>query len=343
MALRDQIVRGDTRVLVERFAAVGDALFVGDPHPGVPTGAKTLALLDRAHPTRGRCELELVVADGPDGRGRAAAIVNPRLLEDGAPVGMVGLFACDERADTARWLLDAACSWLDKRGCKVVRGPMNFSTWYDYRLVTRSTAPGWIPGEPYHPAHYPALFEAAGFTAAATYSSNWLGEVGDNIDKFAAKAKRSRDEGYRVRNLEPRDLDALYELAIAAFSSAWMYSPIERDEFAALYTPAQAERVAPYSFLGLAPDGEPIGFMYDFPLPIAGTTASVCKTVAVHPAHRASGIYHAMMHAWFSGQREAGVRASIGALMHNDGSPSLMGWAKEETLLREYRLYELRL
>ena len=101
--------------------------------------------------------------------------------------------------------------------------------------------------------------------------------------------------------------------------------------------------MAPYSFLGLAPDGEPIGFMYDFPLAIAGTTASVCKTVAVHPAHRASGIYHAMMHAWFSGQRDAGIKASIGALMHNDGSPSLMGWAREETLLKEYRLYELRL
>jgi GNAT superfamily N-acetyltransferase len=343
MGLRDQIVRGDSRAIVDRFAAVGDALFADDPHPAAPRAARTLPLLDREHPSRRHCELELVLADGPDGRGRVAAIVNPRLVEDGAAVGQVGLFACDERTDTARWLLEAACTWLDRRGCKVVRGPMVFSTWHDYRLVTRAETPDHIPGEPYHPRWYPSLFEAAGFTASATYSSNWLGEVGDNIDKFAGRARRARDEGYQVRNLSPRDLDALYGVATAAFAGAWMYSPIERDEFAALYTPAQAERVAPYSYLGLAPDGEPIGFMYDFPLPIGGVLASVCKTVAVHPAHRASGIYAAMMHAWFTAQREAGVRASIGALMHNDGSPALMGWAKAETLLKEYRLYELRL
>ena len=343
MGLRDQIVRGDSRELADRFAAVGAALFAGDPHPAAPAAARTLALLDRAHPTRRRCEVELVVADGPDARGRVAAIVNPRLTEDGAPVGLVGLFACEDRPDVARWLIDAACSWLDRRGCKVVRGPVLFSTWHDYRFLTRAEAPEWIPGEPYHPAYYPALFEAAGFRPVATYSSNWLGDSSEQADRFAPKAARSREAGYRVRPLEPRDVDALYQVATAAFASAWMYSPIERDEFAALYTPEQAARVAPFSFLGLAPDGEPIGFMYDFPLAIAGRQASVCKTVAVHPAHRSSGIYHAMMHAWFAGQRAAGIRHAIGGLMHNDGSPSLMGWATPETLLKEYKVYELRL
>jgi len=61
VGLRDQIIHGDSRLLLDRFAAVGAGLFQGDAHPAAPTAARTLALLDRAHPTRRRCEVELVV------------------------------------------------------------------------------------------------------------------------------------------------------------------------------------------------------------------------------------------------------------------------------------------
>jgi len=343
MALRDQITRGDSRALVDRFAAVGEALRAGDPHPAVPTAARTLALLDRDHPTRRRCELELVVADAGGARGRCAAIINPRLVEDGVPLGLVGLFECDPDPDLARWLFDGACTWLARRGCTRVRGPVCFSTWHDYRLVTRAEAPEWIAGEPYHPAHHPGLFEVAGFAPVATYRSNWLGDASDNIDKFAGRAARARDAGYRLRRLEPGDLDAVHAIAVAAFRSAWMYSPIERDELAALYTPAQIERVAPFSYLGLSPDGEPVAFMYNYVQTLAGKPTWVCKTIAVDPAHRASGLYALLAHDWFVAQRAAGAPRGVAALMHVEGSPSHMGWAVPETVVKEYRLYELGL
>jgi hypothetical protein len=342
------IRRGDSRELLDHFAAVGADLYDGPQaaHPAAPSAQKTLALLAPDHPTRRRLELSLLLVDGDSGRGRAAAMINSQLLDDaGRPIGLIGFFESDEREDTARRLLDEACEWLAKKGCAVVRGPVDFTTWHNYRFVVESSTSDWIPGEPYHHDYYPDLWRAAGMEEVGTYSSNWLGEAEEHIDRFAARAEECRKSGYSVRHIIAQtDLDALYTMSLDAFSSAWMYSPIERDEFAALYTPEQAAMVAPSSYISHSPEGEPVGFLYAFPLAIAGKApVSVCKTVAVVREHQDKRPYHLLMHTWFSEQLEAGCQTFVGALMHCDGTPALMGWTRPETLLKEYKVYERRL
>jgi len=342
------IRRGDSRDLLDNFAAVGADLYEGEAgaHPAAPSAQKTLALLAPEHPTRRRLELQLFLVDGPSGRGRVAAMVNPKLLDEaGHPIGLMGFFECDEQEDTARRLLDEASEWLQRRGCALARGPIDLTTWHNYRFVTESNTSDWIPGEPYHHDYYPALWRAAGLEEVATYSSNWLGEADRHIDRFAGRAKSCREAGYTVRHIIAQtDLNALYTMSLDAFSTAWMYSPIEREEFAALYTPEQAAMVAPSSYLAISPEGEPVGFLYAFPIALAGRApVSVCKTVAVVQEHQDKRPYHLLMHTWFSEQSEAGCREFVGGLMHCDGAPALMGWTKPDTLIKEYKVYERRL
>ena len=256
---------------------------------------------DRAHPTKAPRSGAGVSAPR---RGRAAAIVNPRLVEDGAPVGQIGLFACDEHPDTARRLLDAACTWLDKRGCRVVRGPMNFSTWYDYRLVTRATAAGYIPGEPYHPAHYPALFEAAGFKPVATYTQQLAGR--DNIDKPASRRSACNDEGY-WRNPSCA-ISTRLPPGPPPRSTAWIL-PLSATSRAARPPRLAAGRTSG-AVLFPGPAGrEPIGFHVHSPADPATTVPGV-QTVARTCAPRAR---HRCNAPGLTGQRVAGVRG--------DGAP----------------------
>lgn len=348
MAFGVELRRGDSRELVDHFAAVGADLYesASAAHPGAPSAKKTLAQLGPGHPTRRRLEIELLLVDGPSSRGRVAAMINPRLLDDaGRPIGLLGFFECDENEDTARRLLDEGSEWLQKRGCVMARGPIDFTTWHNYRFVVDTSTPDWIPGEPYHHDYYPSLWRAAGLEEAGTYSSNWLGGAEDHIERFAGRADECRKAGYTVRHIDPKaDLDALFTMSLDAFASAWMYSPIERDEFAAMYTPEQAAMVAPFSYVALSPDREPVGFLYAFPLDIAGRQhVSVCKTVAVVREHQDKRPYHLMMHSWFTEQREAGCREFAGALMHCDGAPALMGWTSPDTRIKEYKVYERRL
>lgn len=348
MSFGVELRRGDSRELVDHFAAVGADLYEGaaGAHPAAPSAKKTAAQLSFDHPTRRRLEIELLLVDSPKSRGRVAAMVNPRLLDEvGRPIGLLGFFECDENEDTARRLLDEGSEWLQRRGCEIARGPIDFTTWHNYRFLVESSTSDWIPGEPYHHDYYPRAWLAAGFQEAGTYRSNWLGDAADHMERFYERAEQCRKAGYSVRHIDAqRDLDALYAMSLDAFAGAWMYSPIERDEFAVLYSPEQAALVAPFSYLALSPEREPVGFLYAFPLSIAGKErVSVCKTVAVVRAHQDKRPYHLMMHTWFSEQREAGCREFAGALMHCDGAPALMGWTSPETRIKEYEVYERRL
>ncbi len=302
---------------------------------------RALALLAADHPTRLHCEVELL---GSLARGRVAAIVNPRLVDDEhRPYGLLGLFTCDDDLPTAAALLDAGGDWLRARGCATARGPMSFTTWHDYRFVTSGFDTEYMPGEPRHPRYYPKLWLDAGFRVCSTYSTNWLGDADAIIDKFSAAAQRALDDGFSVRGIGPADLPKLYRLSSDAFADSFMYSPIGADEFAALYSSDDVPVAARSSYVAHAPNGDAIGFLYSFPCSLDGRNALVCKTIAVLPGTRSRGLYPLLMHTWVSDGVADGYRDFVGGLMHVEGNPADMGWTRPETSIKEYALYEREL
>jgi GNAT superfamily N-acetyltransferase len=321
------------------FAEIGESLYATSAHPAAarPSGSRTRSLLDGSNPTARRCRVKLFVDDRAP--ARVAAIVNPRLVENGAPVGLLGFFeaANDPAAVTA--LLTAAVSWLREQGCASVRGPVNFTTWHDYRFATDG-GPGWVPGEPYHHDYYPELWTGAGFGVVSRYATHWVNDTQAVIDRFADRAALAARSGVVLRTVEASDLPALYRLAITGFAANYMYTPIEPDEFAHLYAAdgARLQAGASTSYVALA-DGAPVGFYYTFGASLPGGEASVGKTIVVDPAVRDRGIYHLMMSAWLIAARDSGRRA-LPALFHLDGSPALMGWQRSGDLFRTYALFE---
>jgi hypothetical protein len=343
-----EIWSADTPGFVERFASIGASNYAaaapanGDAGMrGAPTRERTAALLSSDHPTRRRCDVKLFAVGD---RGRVAAIVNPRLTDPtGTPYGLLGFFECDDDDAAAGALFDAACEWLRARGCKIARGPIDYTTWHGYRLTVDGFDAGWLPGEPFHPAYYPALWRTAGFTIAGTYSTNWIKDVDGAIERFAGPARSCLAAGYTARPLgvDTGDLAALHEISLAAFADAFMYSPIERDEFAALYPPGQAAAAAGTSLVACAPDGEPCGFLYGFVVEVPGRgRTGVIKSLAISPEHRGCSTYHLLFHRYLTRLRDAGVRDHLCALMHREGTPARMGWIRPDTTFKEYALYE---
>ena len=331
--------QGDSQSIVEHFAGLGVDLYRGDEHVAVPTMAATLAHVGADNPTRRRCEAHFLIVDG-NHRGRVAAIINPRLLDEhGQPYGLLGFFECEDHDDTAHRLLDQGLEWLAKRGATLVRGPINFTTWHDYRLVASNHVEGWIPGEPYHHDYYPRLWAAAGFASATSFCSNWLDDPAAYMDEVGDRAATCRAAGYEVRALASgADRDALFELARVGLAAAWMYSPIERDEFDALTLPGHVDVVAPHAYLVTAADGEPAGFLHTLPVVLDGHQVSVAKTMAVLPEHRARSVGDLLNHTWIDAQLAVGCRDFVWALVHHDRSASLSG-----RMIREYEVYERKL
>ncbi|RMH36515.1 MAG: hypothetical protein D6689_22325 [Deltaproteobacteria bacterium] len=299
--------------------------------------ADAARLLAPDFPGRDRYDVTLLAAGR---RGRVAAIVNPHLRDDtGRPIGLLGAYACVDDDAVAAELLAAGCAHLRARGCARVCGPIALSTWHLCRFTTAGDDAGWVPGDPDNPPRAPRQWQAAGFERIARYCSNWLPDPESIAARFAPRARDAERNGYRVRRLRAADAGSLYEVALAAFSRAFLFAPIDRDEFDALYPPewiAAGEATSP---VAIGPAGDIAGFFFTFPATVAGRRTLVGKTLAVAPAHRGRGVYELIMHAWLRIGLAAGYDHFAGWLMHADGPPARMGWARPETCIKEYALY----
>jgi GNAT superfamily N-acetyltransferase len=321
------------------FCATGPAFYDDPNHPAAPSEEKTRALLSRTTPALAACNVALSCVEG---RGRVAAIVNPHLRGDsGDPIGLLGFFECEDDAALARAILDAGCAWLRNQGCRVARGPMNFTTWHACRFVVEGQEAGWIPGDPHHPSYYPKLWESVGFSPLATYSSHWLLQPESELLRLRSRSEACLDGGYTLRRPAPEDRPVFHALTMRAFADAFMFSPIDPEEHAALYPESLlGGAAARHSALALAPDGEPVGYLWTFPARVAGRDALVAKTLAVVPEHRNRNVYSLLVADLFRNGLDHGFCDFVAAVMHVEGSPSRMGWIRDETRIKRYALHE---
>jgi GNAT superfamily N-acetyltransferase len=329
--VRDSIVEGSSEL-------VASCVDLSASIVGPERAARIAALIDETNPQRRRSSLRFFQSPG---RAHVAAIVNPRLVENGRPVGLLGFFESKDDISAATAVLGAAVNWLRERGATIVRGPINYSTWNDYRFRTLCTEPGVsFAGEPFHPDYYPRLWEAAGFRVATNYGSYWFGDLDAMIERYAPRVAASVDAGVEIRSLRVGDLPMLYQLAISGFRNAYMYSPIEPDEFASIYGADRAAESSATSFVAVH-DGKPIGFQYNFIASLPSGPVGVAKTIAVSPEARGRSTYHALMSASYRSFLDAGMTRAIAALIHEDGEPAKMGLCVPDNLLAKYALYEI--
>jgi GNAT superfamily N-acetyltransferase len=215
----------------------------------------------------------------------------------GETVGLVGHYAAADRA-AGDELLRHAVAMLRARGCSVAVGPVDGSTWHDYRLVVERGAEPPFLLEPDTPDDWPAHFAAAGFGVLAEYTSSLVASIPPSSPAAADIARRLDAEGYVLRNVDPAraavELDALYAVSIAAFAENFLYTPITREAFHAQYG-AMLPRVDPRLVLLAEHAGSVVGYVFVVPdaLEQARTgrvTTAIVKTLAVHPAHNGRGL-----------------------------------------------------
>ena len=265
----------------------------------------------------------------------------------GESLGAVGHFAAVNR-DAARLALDAACEALRSRGATLAVGPMDGNTWRRYRLVVDGgTEPPFFL-EPTNPAEWPRWFIDAGWKRHSEYVSS----VNDDLSRVdptgAGKARALAERGVVMRALRLEDYDAelrrIYSVARVSFAGAYLYTPIDEDEFVAQYAAARPA-VMP-SLVTLAEhDGIPVGFC--FCIPDVNERAQGCpmrtailKTFAVLPGY--TGLGGALADRTHAEASRLGFTRVIHALMHvsNDRSRALSKRIAHE--IRRYALFERR-
>jgi GNAT superfamily N-acetyltransferase len=264
---------------------------------------------------------------------------------DGERVGFVGDYTCAD-ARAARALLDAACRRLRSAGCTLAIGPVDGTTQKRYRFVTQRGARARFLLEPDNPDAYPLQVQAAGFRPFAAYVSA-IETLADESDARTQRAAaRIRASGVTIRPFDPacfeRELDALYDVACAAFASSLLFAPLERAAFHALYAPLRGQ-IDP-DFVRIAEhDGRAVGFAFG----ILDRTALergapldtlVGKTQARLPERRYAGLGAALLDDVRRRARERGLRHIIHALIRDDNVARATS-ARTAAIFRRYALF----
>jgi hypothetical protein len=296
-------------------------------------------------------------------RARLVASVDPRQRAAGRPVGVLGFFAGVDDHEALATALEAAEGWLRDHGARVVRGPVQFSTWFGHRAMTAGfPAAGGAPVFPFEPANPPALahlLAGAGYRPAHRAVSHLVSH-----ERVLAGTQRGvnrmRAAGFRERPLDLARLECelglLHTLALEIFRDSWGYSATSRAEFTAFFAPL-ARHVDP-ELVRIAedPEGRAVGFVLALPaslgnpdgLPRAHIVASggpasavVLKTLGVLPdiRRRCPGLGSALTAIVHEVARRDGYTHGIHALMA-EGSyaqRTSAGWGHR---LRAYATFE---
>ncbi len=203
-----------------------------------------------------------------------------------------------------------------QRGRNKVVGPLNFSTFYPYRLRLNSPSWGRFDREPANPLYYSDLLEQAGYQISSRFESRAVHKA--SIPVAYGQKKQLLDAltqlPFDIIPLNPdtwQQYEAhLFELVHQVFSANSAYRAISEAQFTLLYNRQFAEKLCPhssvlfrdrpsgklvalsfcqpdYQALALAPDDRPI-FVRDFPR--LAKKVLLVKSVGVHPTFRQRGL-----------------------------------------------------
>lgn len=309
-------------------------------------------------------------------RARLAVFVDPAALIGARPAAFFGYWETVGDAETDAALFARAEGWARTRGALDLYGPINFTTYGNYRLRL-SAEPGAIPfpGEPYNPPFYPDRLARLGFALRETY----LTQVSPmSVARELREARRrvaARAGGrYRIEALTPevwlRHLGDMHRLADAIFGGSFAYTPLPYPAFERACGEAFIRRACPVtSVIAYGPNGEIAGLFLVYPhygplvvqgagggrvsvselsferhgplLARSGYRAAVLKTVGVAPEHRHRGLMEAITVSALD-RGEGRYDHWLGALIRSD-NPSRRFAEGKTPFERSYALYVKRL
>lgn len=175
-----------------------------------------------------------------DGRpvGRFAVYENPQLKYDDQVACCIGSYECVNDLEISQRLLSEAVKRAKELGYSYLLGPMEGSTWNNYRFSDHNDFPNFFM-EPYHHAYYANQFKAFGFSVIGEYVSNIDEEVlvpNKDIDSFEEyyKARGAQFRFLRMDDLE-NDLRKIAHFSNDAFQHNFLFTPIDEEDFVKKY------------------------------------------------------------------------------------------------------------
>jgi GNAT superfamily N-acetyltransferase len=233
-----EIIPAQDRKTVREFLTFPYALYRRDAYWVPPFWTTQKQLFEtREHPFCAHAEMQGFVARRERQTvGRIAAIIDRNFNQvHNEPAGFFGFFESVNDAEVAGRLLDAAWDWLQQRGARFMRGPMNPSANYECGLLVEGFDSSPVILMTYNPRYYPQLMEQAGFRQEKDLYAYYLSkeivsvERAERVAQRALEAKQIQLRPLRMKDFES-EVEHVWEVYNSAWSRNWGFVPMTREE-----------------------------------------------------------------------------------------------------------------
>ncbi|MFC1742767.1 hypothetical protein ACFL35_02150 [Candidatus Riflebacteria bacterium] len=275
-------------------------------------------------------------------------IFNPRLQSE-EPTGMVGFYKSENNPEANKLLFEACAEWFRERGLKKIAGPINYSTWYSNRFMTKGFEDEKFPGEPDNPEYYPQLWQECGFSIKEKYFTqrHLHGEEFESrADRLLRSIKLYERKGYYFKNILELDVDKaltkLHPIMEDIFEENRYYAPIELDEFKSIFLPICHPKSPAEVIVAFNKNDEIVGALINLAFPQFPQT-HIVKSIGVARAERGAATAHALIAKAVLLGREKGCAYTDSALMHEENMSFRIASKIHGEIIKEYAIFEKNL
>jgi len=221
-------------------------------------------------------------------------------------------------------VLDQACRALVDAGCTLAVGPIDGTTWRQYRLIVEAGTEPQFFLEPYMPVAWTTQWRDAGFIEIERYTSSLVTDLRSTDPRVEDAGVRLRGAGIDIRPLDRTDVDGelvrIFELSLTSFRASPFHTPIGWAEFRTQYDQILAH-VEPGLVLIAESRDTLQGFLFAVPDVCqarrgAAIDTVVIKTLAVRPGGIARGLGSVLVAEAHARAAALGYRRAIHALMY---------------------------
>ena len=288
-----------------------------------------------------------VLLDNGQSRARAVLYQNPTLSYNGENVIIIGNYESVDDDLISNFILEHIIKEAKKLNDGFLIGPMNGSTWENYRFSLHNTFDNFLL-EPYNHVYYNQQFLSAKFEPVAHYSSRINTDFFCDEQTVLLKEEKLFENGLKLRNIDltnfDKELKKLYPFINTSFKNNFLFSQIEMVAFIEKYKKI-IDFINP-EFVLIAEDEKNniIGFIFCYDDLLNEKEKSlVIKTLARDQSKRWSGLGAVMANRIISLAKARGYQSVIHAFMIDDGNSSESSTRFLGSIYKEYVLYGLKL
>jgi len=284
-----------------------------------------------------------------DGKTLAKATLyhNPHLQYQGLNAWCVGNYEAVEDSSSALELLHYIAQQAKNQGAEYLIGPMNGSTWDNYRFsLHHQHVPFFL--EPYHHLYYNQQFLDSGFQIIAQYYSSLDSTLTFDKPEILSIEKDLLAKGLRIRNINlnrfTEEIERIYEFNAEAFKTNFLYTPISKSAFVEKYAATRNIINPEFTILAEDKNGELIGYFFgidDFANKKEKNL--IVKTLARHPSAYWKGLGHVMGNVIYRRAAERQYQFILHVFIMQEGYSTTLSKNFSGKRYKDYVLYGKKL